>query len=100
VVKPVFSVTGGFSTYLGVNIHLYLGAGYGKRMVYRQISEFSYSDDQKLNDAFVNDKNYLTEGFTFEGGLMHRSDVFIINLGTSTLDATYTSIVFGAGLNF
>ena len=100
VVKPVFSVTGGFSTYLGANIHLYLGAGYGKRMVYRQISEFSYSDDQKLNDAFVNDKNYLTEGFEFEGGLMLRTNVFIINLGISTLNTTYTSIVLGAGLNF
>jgi len=97
---PLFSVTGGLSFYLGGNFHLYLGAGYGSRKIYREIDEFSYTDDNKLNQAYILDKDYVTEGFKFEGGLLLRTNPLTFNLGLSNLKTTYTSIVLGVGINF
>ncbi len=97
---PLFSVTGGISSYLGGNFHLYLGLGYGSRKIYREIDEFSYTDDNKLNQAYILDKNYVTEGFEFEGGLLLRTNPLTFNLGLSNLNITYTSIVLGVGINF
>jgi hypothetical protein len=97
---PVFSITGGMSFYLGKGFHFYMGGGYGTKKVYRYIDEFSYNHDERIGEAILLDKNYTTEGFELEGGLMLNTNPIVFNIGYKTLKMDYSSIMIGIGVAF
>jgi hypothetical protein len=100
MVYPVLSITGGISLYTWKKFHLYFGGGYGLKQVYRNIEEFSYSNDQKIGETYVEDKNFTTRGILLESGVMFQTNNFIIDTGLSTLKFKYLSVNIGVGISF
>jgi len=97
---PSFEVMAGITAQLGWNFFLYAGAGYGYQKYYWHINEFDYMTNELESNSYLNYVDYSESGVAAELGLIIKASMISFNVGYSTLNFSYSNIVFGIGVNF
>lgn len=97
---PSFEALAGITAQLNWNFFLYAGAGYGYQKYYWHINEYDYATNNLQSNSYINYNDYSASGFAAEAGLIVRAKALSFNLGMSTLNFSYSNIVFGIGVNF
>jgi hypothetical protein len=57
-------------------------------------------DNSQQSDSYLDYTDYSVSGITAEAGLIIRAKSLSFNVGYSTLNFSYSNIVFGLGYNF
>ena len=97
---PSFEALGGITIQTGWNFFLYAGIGYGYQEYYWHINEYDYETNDIESNSYLNYTDYSTTGIAAEAGFILKAKAVSFNLGMSTLNFSYSNIVFGIGLNF
>jgi hypothetical protein len=97
---PSLEALAGITAQIHWNIFLYGGVGYGYQKYYWHINEYDYMDNSLQGDSYLDYTDYSVSGITAEAGIIIRAKMLSFNVGYSTLNFSYSNIVFGVGLNF
>jgi hypothetical protein len=97
---PSLEALAGITAQIHWNIFLYGGVGYGYQKYYWHINEYDYMDNSLQGDSYLDYTDYSVSGITAEAGIIIRAKMLSFNVGYSTLNFSYSNIVFGIGLNF
>lgn len=97
---PSFEALAGITIQAGWNFFLYAGAGYGYQKYYWHINEYDYVTGDLQSDSYLDYTDYSASGIAAEAGFIVKAKMVSFNLGMSTLNFSYSNIVFGIGLNF
>jgi hypothetical protein len=97
---PSFEALAGITAQLSWNFFIYAGVGYGYQKYYWHMNEYDYLTNNIESDSYLNYTDYSASGFAAEAGFIVRVKTVSFNLGMSTLNFSYSNIVFGIGLNF
>jgi hypothetical protein len=95
------AVTAGFMHIVHKDLFVYFGAGYGERTVFWHADEFSYVNDEKINDLWiVNDYN-SSAGLELDAGIIFNYKKFLnFSLGLNTINMKFYEVNAGIGVNF
>jgi hypothetical protein len=97
---PSLEALAGVTVQVHWNIFLYGGVGYAYQKYYWHINEYDYMDNSLQGDSYLDYTDYSVSGITAEAGIIIRAKMLSFNVGYSTLNFSYSNIVFGIGLNF
>jgi len=97
---PSFEALAGITAQLSWNIFMYAGVGYGYQKYYWHINEYDYATNTIESNSYLDYTDYSASGFAAEAGFIVRAKAVSFNVGYSTLNFSYSNIVFGIGLNF
>ena len=97
---PSFEALAGITAQIRWNIFLYGGVGYAYQKYYGHINEYDFVTNDLQSDSYIDYIDYSASGIAAEGGVIIRAKSLSFNVGYSTLNFSYSNIVFGVGLNF
>ena len=97
---PAMEAFAGITAQIRWNIFLYGGVGYGYQKFYWHINEYDYMDNSLQSDSYLDYTDYSVSGVAAEAGAILRAKTLSFNVGYSTLNFSYSNIVFGLGINF
>jgi len=97
---PSMEALAGITAQIRWNIFLYGGLGYGYQKYYWHMNEYDYMDNSLQSDSYLDYTDYSVSGIAAEAGVIIRAKKLSFNVGYSTLNFSYSNIVFGLGFNF
>ena len=94
------SVLVGVDKQVSWNTFVYAAIGYGKDIYNFEINEYSYTDNSKTGESWVNDELNSYSGIEVNIGLMQRIGDFIISAGGGIINFEQPNFTIGLGWNF
>lgn len=97
---PAMEAFAGITAQIRWNFFVYGGVGYAYQKYYGHINEYDFVTNDLQSDSYINYTDYSASGIAAEGGVIIRAKSLSFNVGYSTLNFSYSNIVFGVGFNF